>query len=86
MHVLENDLAPRAIWWVDNGNGIALHPEEMNASGLLDKFFSRNRFATFVRTLTRWYGKMLLSLQTRDATADALPLTFGDFSSCQQGL
>ena len=57
MHVLENDLAPRAIWWVDNGNGIALHPEEMNASGLLDKFFSRNRFATFVRTLTRWYGK-----------------------------
>lgn len=54
MHVLENNLAPRAIWWVDDGEGIALHPGEMNASGILDKFFSRNRFATFVRTLTRW--------------------------------
>lgn len=55
MHVLENDLAPDAIWWVDDGNGIAIHPEEMKTSGLLAKFFSRNRFATFVRTLTRWY-------------------------------
>jgi len=54
MHILENGIAPQAIWWVDNGKSIALHPEKSKSSGMLAKYFQGNRFATFVRTLTRW--------------------------------
>ena len=53
MHILENNIAPSAIWWVD-GQSIALHPEAARSTGLLATHFHANRFSTFVRTFVRW--------------------------------
>lgn len=54
MHILENRIAPSAIWWVD-GQVIALHPDAAKNTGLLTTHFHANRFSTFVRTFVRWY-------------------------------
>lgn len=53
MHILENEIAPSAIWWADN-QSIALHPEQAKNTGLLANHFHASRFSTFVRTLLRW--------------------------------
>jgi len=54
MHVLENEIAPTAIWWLEDGENIALHPDEMKRSRILETHFPGNRFSNFVRSLTRW--------------------------------
>lgn len=55
MHVLENNMEPEAIRWIDNGEAIAIHPENAKQSKLLAKFFQMKSFPIFTRTLIRWY-------------------------------
>ncbi|CAB9531647.1 expressed unknown protein (Partial), partial [Seminavis robusta] len=53
MHILENAIAPNAMWWLQNGEAIAINPEVLSNCGVLASHFHGNRFATFLRTLTR---------------------------------
>lgn len=54
MHVLENEITPESLWWLGEGEAIAIHPEKIEASGVLVNQFQGNRYSSFIRNLNRW--------------------------------
>lgn len=53
MCVLLNNMAPDAIWWMENGTSFAMQKEKFQTQ-ILDKYFRGNKFKSMVRNLHRW--------------------------------
>lgn len=54
MHVLDNEIAKESLWWLGNGEAIAVHPEKIKESPVLASHFQGNRYTSFIRNLNRW--------------------------------
>ena len=55
MHVLENEIAKDSLWWLgEQGEAVAVHPEKIQDSPVLQSHFQGNRYSSFIRNLNRW--------------------------------
>lgn len=53
-HVLENSIAPESLWWLGEGEALAVHPHKIQTSPVLESYFQGNRYSSFIRNLNRW--------------------------------
>ena len=53
-HVLENNIASESLWWLGEGEAVAVHPDKIQESPVLTSHFQGNRYSSFVRNLNRW--------------------------------
>jgi len=54
MEILDKDMAPEAVWWLPGDKTFAVHSKKF-ATDVLDKYFQRTKFMSFVRKLNQWY-------------------------------
>ena len=54
MELLQGDLAPNAIYWLPEGEAIAVDPDSFKDSTVISKQFRGNKLSSFVRSLNRW--------------------------------
>ena len=54
LHVLDNEIAQDALWWLGDGEAIAIHPEHLQASAVFERHFQGNRYTSFIRNLNGW--------------------------------
>lgn len=54
MHVLENGIATDSIYWLGEGESIAVHMKNIKTSPVLDSHFQGNQYSSFIRNLNRW--------------------------------
>lgn len=54
MELLQGDLAPSAIYWLPEGEAIAVDPDSFKDSTVISKQFRGNKLSSFVRSLNRW--------------------------------
>jgi len=54
MEVLQQGLAPKAIYWLPEGEAIALNPDHFQDNDVISKHFRGNKLSSFVRSLNRW--------------------------------
>jgi HSF-type DNA-binding len=50
MTLLNEQVAPGALWWLPDGKGFVLNPKEA-PSKLLDTYFRATKFSSFIRRL-----------------------------------
>ena len=55
MDLLQAGLAPKAIYWLPEGEAIAVDPDNFKDSTVISKQFRGNKLSSFVRSLNRWY-------------------------------
>jgi len=54
MELLQGGLAPKAIYWLPEGEAIAVDPDNFKDSTVISKQFRGNKLSSFVRSLNRW--------------------------------
>lgn len=54
MELLLGGLAPNAIYWLPEGEAIAVDPDNFKDSTIISKHFRGNKLSSFVRSLNRW--------------------------------
>lgn len=54
MELLQGELAPNAIYWLPEGEAIAVDPDSFKDSTVISKQFRGNKLSSFVRSLNRW--------------------------------
>ena len=54
MELLQGDLAPTAIYWLPEGEAIAVDPDCFKDNTVISKQFRGNKLSSFVRSLNRW--------------------------------
>lgn len=54
MEVLQGNLAPGAIYWLPEGEAIAVDPDSFKDNAIISKQFRGNKLSSFVRSLNRW--------------------------------
>jgi HSF-type DNA-binding len=50
MKLLNDEVAPAALWWLPDGNAFALDPKKIDGQ-VLDKYFQKTKYSSFIRRL-----------------------------------
>jgi HSF-type DNA-binding len=51
--LLDNEVAPQALWWLSGGDAIGINKNAFEAQ-LLEQEFRGNKFSSITRKLNRW--------------------------------
>ncbi|CAB9506798.1 HSF-type DNA-binding [Seminavis robusta] len=50
MKLLNDDVAPEALWWLPDGKAFAIDPKKIDGQ-VLDKYFQKTKYSSFIRRL-----------------------------------
>lgn len=83
MELLLGGLAPNAIYWLPEGEAIAVDPDNFKDSTIISKHFRGNKLSSFVRSLNRWYVRVWLIVSCLyDSFVNCLCISIYPFLFC----